>query len=104
VRDARQFHARRGADLRIGLRLGGLLEDAGLVVERYRSLAKVMRLPPGRRGPQWAAREAMVAKRVATDDDVARWDAAYDRLDGAERRPWAFVSVFVAIGRRPPRD
>jgi SAM-dependent methyltransferase len=100
----RTFHARRGADLRIGLRLGTLLEDAGLVVERYRSLAKVMRLPAGMRGPQWAAREAMVAERVATAADVARWDAAYDRLDGADRRPWAFISVFVAVGRRPPRD
>ena len=47
----RTFHARRGADLRIGTRLGGLLEEAGLVVERYRSLAKVMRMPPGVRGP-----------------------------------------------------
>jgi SAM-dependent methyltransferase len=97
----RAFHARRGSDLRVGLRLGALLEDAGLVVERYRSLAKVMRVPAGMRGPQWAAREAMVAEGVATHADLARWDAAYDRMDEAEDRPWFFIPAFVAVGRRP---
>jgi len=97
----RTFHARRGADLRIGTRLGALLEEAGLVVERYRSLAKVMRMPPGVRGPQWAAREAMVAEGVATREDVARLDAAFERLEAADERPWMFVPVYLAIGRRP---
>jgi len=97
----RAFHARRGGDLRVGLRLGALLEDAGLAVERYRSLAKVMRVPAGMRGPQWAAREAMVAEGVATRADLARWDAAYDRMDDAEDRPWFFIPAFVAVGRRP---
>jgi SAM-dependent methyltransferase len=97
----RTFHARRGADLRIGLRLGALLEEAGLVVERYRSLAKVMRVPAGMRGPHWAARHAMVAEGVATPEDVARWDAAFDRMDGDEDRPWSFIPVFLAVGRRP---
>ena len=53
------------------------------------------------RGPQWAAREAMVAEGVATRDDVARWDAAFERIEAADERPWTFVPVFLAIGRRP---
>ena len=70
-------------------------------MERYRSVAKVMRLPPGMRGPQWAAREAMVAEGVATPADVARWDTAFARMDADEHRPWIFVPAFVALGRRP---
>jgi SAM-dependent methyltransferase len=95
----REFHARRGSDLMVGLRLGDLLEDAGLEVERFRSAASVFRLPPGVRGPHWAARQAMVEAGVATDDDVARWDRAFIRMDDAPRRPWTFVPVFAAIGR-----
>jgi hypothetical protein len=33
--------------------------------------------------------------------DLARWDAAYDRMDDAEGRPWFFIPAFVAVGRRP---
>jgi SAM-dependent methyltransferase len=99
----RQFHAARGNDLRVGTRLGTLLEDAGLEVETYRSAARVMRVPPGMRGPQWAARDAMVAAGVATPDDLVRWDAAYDRMDRSARRPWMFMPIYLAIGRRPGR-
>jgi SAM-dependent methyltransferase len=95
------FHASRGSDLMVGLRLGGLLEDAGLDVERFRSVSSMFRLPPGVRGPHWAARQAMVDAGVATDEDVARWDRAFSRMDGSARRPWTFVPVLAAIGRRP---
>ena len=96
----RAFHARRGADLTIGLRLGSLLEGAGLEVERYRCVSKVQRLPVGMRGPQWAAREAMVAEGVATLEDVDRWEAAYERMDRVPDRPWMFIPIFVAVGRQ----
>jgi SAM-dependent methyltransferase len=96
----RTFHARRGNDLTIGLRLGALLEDAGLAVERYRCASSVWSMPIGVRGPQWAAREAMVADGVATGADLARWDAAYEWMDQAPNRPWMFVPLFVAVGRR----
>lgn len=56
------------------------------------------------RPPAWAARDAMVAGGVVTDDDVARWGAAMDRLDKEARRPRIFTAVFAAVGRRPETD
>jgi SAM-dependent methyltransferase len=97
----RAFHAGRGNDLTIGLRLGTLLDAAGLQVERYRCVSRVQRWPAGTRGPHWAAREAMLEDGIATYDDLARWDAAFDRMDLQAERPWTFIPVFVAIGRRP---
>jgi SAM-dependent methyltransferase len=99
----RAFHARRGNDLSIGLQIGELLEDAGLEVERYRCVSAVWRLPPGMRGPQWAARQAMVDDGVATDADLERWSAAFARMDRAARPPWTFIPVFAAVGRVPRR-
>ena len=95
-----RFHALRGNDLSVGLELGHLLTRAGLDVERHRCLETVVRWPAGVRGPQWAAREAMVEDGVATYDDLARWDAAFARRD-REAEAWMFVPVYVAIGRRP---
>lgn len=97
----REFHAAQGNDLQVGVRLGALLEDAGLTVEAFRCNTDVMRLPPGLRPPVWAARHAMVAAGVITDDDVSRWEAAFADLDTVVPRPWAFIPTFVAVGRRP---
>jgi SAM-dependent methyltransferase len=96
----REFHRARGNDLSVGLRLGDLLTDAGLSVERYVCRAPVLRVPPGMRPPSWAARDEMVSEGFATDADVKRWEDAFTRLDSAERRPWLFPAAFVAIGRR----
>jgi 2-polyprenyl-3-methyl-5-hydroxy-6-metoxy-1,4-benzoquinol methylase len=52
----REFHRARGNDLSVGLRLGDLLTEAGLTVERYACRAPVLRVPPGVRPPSWAAR------------------------------------------------
>jgi SAM-dependent methyltransferase len=60
------FHAARGNDPKIGLRLSALLEHAGLTVERHHSAAPVMQIPSGIRPPPWAAREAMVAPSTTT--------------------------------------
>jgi SAM-dependent methyltransferase len=95
-----RFHALRGNDLSVGLKLGDLLMGAGLDVERHRRVETVVRWPAGVRGPHWAAREAMVEDGVATYDDLARWDAAFERRD-REAEAWMSVHVYVAIGRRP---
>jgi SAM-dependent methyltransferase len=96
----REFHRARGNDLSVGLRLGDLLTDAGLTIERYACRAPVVRLPAGFRPPSWAAREEMLAAGFATEADIKRWEEAFTRLDSAERRPWLFPAGFVAIGRR----
>ena len=95
-----EFHRARGNDLSVGLRLGDLLADAGLIVERYVCRAPVIRVPPGLRPPSWAARDDMVAEGFATDADIKRWEDAFARLDSAQHRPWLFPATFVAIGRR----
>ena len=41
------------------------------------------------------------APRPATEDDVARWEAAFVRSDGMEERPTVFLPIFCAVGRRP---
>ena len=94
-----EFHRARGDDLSVGLRLGDLLGEAGLTVERYACRAPVVRVPPGMRPPSWAAREEMVAQGFATEADVERWAEGFARLDAAEPRPWLFPASFVAIGR-----
>lgn len=96
----REFHRDRGNDLSVGLRLGDLLTEAGLTVERYACRGPVLRIPPGIRSAAWAARAEMAAAGFATDTDIKRWEEAFARLDSAEPRPWLFAGLFVAIGRR----
>lgn len=98
----REFHRARGNDVIIGLKLGWLLEQAGLTLTAFRSIGAVIRMPPALRGPMWAARDAMVAARCADAGDLARWDRAYERVDQWERRPWMHLVTFIAVGHRPP--
>jgi len=71
------------------------------IVDHAATLVRpVVRWPASVRGPQWAAREAMVEDGVATYDDLARWDAAFERRE-REAEAWMFVPVYVAVGRRP---
>jgi SAM-dependent methyltransferase len=97
----RRFQAARGNDLSVGLRLGDLLTEAGLTVERFACRAPVIRLLPGMRPPSWAARTEMVAEGFATETDVSRWEEAFARRDAEQQQPWLFPATFVAIGRRP---
>jgi SAM-dependent methyltransferase len=94
------FHAGRGNDPSIGLRLGSLLEAAGLTIERYNQVGRMLRPPVGLRPPSWVAREAMVAEGHATAADLARWEAMLTRIDNAEPRPWMAIPSFVAVGRK----
>jgi SAM-dependent methyltransferase len=96
-----EFHRRRGNDLQTGLRLGKLLTAAGLDLVAHRGWYQIMTPPPGTRPPPWAAREAMLAAGVVTQDDLRRWSAALDRLDAEGAKPTLFIPQFVAIGRKP---
>ena len=98
----KEWHGRQGNDLSVGLRLAELIAGAGLEVVEYEGRYQILQLPPGIRPPGWAGREAMVAAGLATPDDVARWDAAFHRVDQAAIRPTVFVPIFVAAGRRAP--
>jgi SAM-dependent methyltransferase len=94
-----RFHAARGNDLQPGLRLDELLRNAGLDVVVYRGWYNIATLPAQARPPSWAAREAMRAEGFATDDDIARWDAALTRV--STQQPTIFAPLFGAVGRRP---
>ena len=96
-----EYQASRGNDMQIGLRLGELLAAAGLDVVDHRGWYTIVTIPPGLRGPSWAARDAMRAAGFATDEDIARWDRAATQADRAEQRPVIFMPTFTAIGRRP---
>lgn len=96
-----QWHAQQGNDSSVGLRLAELLAGAGLDVFEFNGRYDIIEPPPGARTPGWAAREALVASGLATEDDVARWEAAFVRSDGMEERPTVFLPIFCAVGRRP---
>jgi SAM-dependent methyltransferase len=95
------WHESQGNDASVGLRLAELLAGAGLDVFEFSGRYDIIVAPPGARTPGWAAREALVASGLATEEDVARWEAAFVRGDGMEERPTVFVPIFCAIGRRP---
>jgi SAM-dependent methyltransferase len=95
-----ELHRRRGNDLQAGLRLRELLESAGLEVEVHEGRYLIAAVPPGLRPPAWAARGVLLAERLATDDDVRRWGAAFERMDASPTRPTTFAPFFVGIGRR----
>lgn len=97
----RRWHADKGNDLAVGLRLAELLTGAGLDVTHFEGRYQIVGFPPGMRPPGWAARDALVAAGLATPDDVARWAAAFERIDRQEQRPTLFAPIFLATGRRP---
>jgi SAM-dependent methyltransferase len=95
------FRAARGDDNRAGLRLADRLARAGLEILEFRGRYFISQLPPAVRPPSWAAREAMVAAGVATEDDVRRWDRAFQDVEAAPVPPTVFAPFFTAVGRRP---
>jgi SAM-dependent methyltransferase len=95
-----EYQTGRGNDLQVGRSLGPLLEGAGLAVEVFRVAGPIIRAPAGVRSPGWAARGELIAAGLATDADVARWDAAFRRMDALAERPWACMPVALAVGRR----
>ncbi|MEX5636585.1 methyltransferase domain-containing protein [Parafrankia sp. FMc2] len=99
----RSFHAAKGNDLSVGLRLAGLLRAAGLTSVHQRGWYNIIKPPPGLRPPAWAAVPAMTAAGLVDADDVARWEKAFTELDAAVERPTMFVPVFSARAQRPAR-
>ena len=95
------FRAARGDDNRAGLRLADRLARAGLELLEFRGRYLIGQPPPSVRPPSWAAREAMVAAGVATEDDVRRWDLAFQEVEAAPLPPTIFAPLFTAVGRRP---
>src|SRR3954452_1069181 len=93
-----RFRSGQGSDLETGLRLPQLLTAAGLDVVAYRGWYNIVTPPAGVRPPAWAARAAMVAARVATDEGGARWGAALDEL--GDHQPTIFATLFGAVGPR----
>ncbi len=96
-----EWHAQQGNDLSVGLRLGELLVGAGLVDVEHHGRYLIFPVAPGSRPPGWAARDALAAAGLATQEDIERWEGAFGRFDELEPRPTTFVSQFVAFGRRP---
>ena len=96
-----RFHSGLGNDLSVGLRLGELLERAGLEQIDHRGRYIIMRPPVGMRPPVWAAREQMLAAGVIDDDDIARWQAEFERTDRGELGLTMFIPNFIASARRP---
>jgi SAM-dependent methyltransferase len=97
----REFQQARGGDMRVGLRLDLLLASSGLDVEAYRGFYNIVALPPGVRGPAWAARDAMLQAGVVSQEDIERWAAAFAARDAQGEQSTLFASLFVAVGRKP---
>jgi SAM-dependent methyltransferase len=96
-----RFQLARGAALEVGLHLDELLSGAGLEVVAYLGLCDVMALPPGVRGPSWAARDAMVEANVITPAQVEEWGRHLDELEASGQRITVFAPRYLAVGRRP---
>lgn len=94
------WHAAQGNDLAVGLRLDQLLTAAGLEVTAYEGRYEIAEAPRGVRPPAWAAREALVAAGFASQDDIARWGEAFDRIDREVSESMLFAPLFWATGRR----
>ncbi len=94
-----KFQENRGNDMAIGLRLGELISRTDLELTDFRGRYDLYSMK-GFRGPAWEARDAMSAKGFAGQDDIARWQNAFTRLDESENPPTLFVPFFTAVGRR----
>jgi len=101
IRTYQCWHAGRGNDLAVGRRLGELAEAAGLVTVAVRDLSATVELPPGMRGPAWAAREELIAAGLASATDLRRWAAAWEQMDAWPARPVATIVAFGVVSRRP---
>jgi SAM-dependent methyltransferase len=95
------FRTARGDDNRAGLRLADRVARAGLELLEFSGRYFIGQPPAAIRPPAWAAREAMVAAGVAGEDDVRRWDRAFQEVEAAPVPRTVFAPLFTAIGRRP---
>lgn len=90
-----------GNDPAIGPRLCQLVDAAGLELVDHDARYDIYPRTGEVRPPEWAARQAMVDAGLATEDDLARWDQAYDRDAAAGGRRLTFVPNFRVLGAAP---
>ena len=95
-----RWHELQGNDPRVGRRLPELARTAGLAVVESRRWTVGGPMPPGMRGPAWAARDELVGAGLATVADVDRWDAAFTALDRAGHRREYSLDLFAVVCRR----
>jgi SAM-dependent methyltransferase len=90
----------RGNDVRIGLHLPALAVAAGLEIVSFRGAMTI--IPPGIRFrlPHWEAHEAILADKIATEDDVLRWERAITSLTTAGTAYFSFPT-YTLVARRP---
>jgi len=96
-----QMLADRGCERLAGPRLGAFAADAGFEVVARHPRIDAIPLMPGLRPPAWAAREAMLAGGHCTEDDITRWEAAFQRADAAGETNVLFGPIYTVIARRP---
>jgi SAM-dependent methyltransferase len=92
------YQADRGNDVSAGLRLGELLQRAGLELTDFRGRFDIFR-ERGFRGPAWEARQAMSSAGFAGPEDLVKWQETFARLDAADDPPALFLPIFTAVGR-----
>jgi FkbM family methyltransferase len=95
-----QMHERLGNDLSVGLRLGELLDNAGLQDIEHRGKFDIFRPQPGMRPPNWAARDEMLQAGLIDQTDIERWQAEFERFDRGEVNVTLFLPLFSAWGRK----
>ena len=95
-----ELHRRLGNDVSVGLRLPHLLAAARLEVVATQGMFNALPRTPDFRGPPWAARASLVEHGLASEADVERWDAAYERDGATPGLKLVYFPVIWAIGRR----
>jgi ubiquinone/menaquinone biosynthesis C-methylase UbiE len=96
-----QMLADKGCERLAGPSLGAYAEDAGLEVVARHPRIDAIPLMPGLRPPAWAARQAMLDSGHCTTDDIARWEAAFERNDATPTPNVLFGPMYAVVARKP---
>ena len=94
------WHQSQGNDMRAGPHLAGRMRTAGLHVETAHRMTATMPLAGGVRPPAWAARAVLRTAGFASDHDIARWSAAFQRMEASDVRYVGTIPLYVVIGRK----
>jgi SAM-dependent methyltransferase len=96
----RSMMSNRGNDIRIGLHLPDVAEQAGLEVLSLRGAMHIIQPDAEFRVPWWEARNAILADGIASEADLRRWEPVIERY--TPNRPF-YISFpsYIVIARRP---
>jgi SAM-dependent methyltransferase len=94
------WHSSRGNDMQAGPHLADRMRAAGLHVEAEHRVTATMPVANGVRPPAWAARAALRDAGLATNQDIARWSTALQRIEASEIRYVGSVPLYLVIGRK----